>query len=192
MEMSEKLGDLFSAMAKMQGALSMAGKAKQAHGYKYADLAECIHTAKPALEANDLAVTQMMGMSAQGTTLITMLIHSSGQWLRSEFVMEKAVLQGGGGKNPAQILGSGITYMRRYAYAAIIGLAQTDDDAKLLDNSIPAKQVINKITVEQLQAHILKHNQTVEVICSGYNVGSLAEIADKQLVIDETPKWEGK
>jgi len=29
--------------------------------------------------------------------------------------MERAVLQGGGGKNPAQAMGATITYMRRYA-----------------------------------------------------------------------------
>ena len=43
--------------------------------------------------------------------------------------MAHAVLMGGGGKNPAQAMGASITYMRRYSYSAIIGLAQTDDDA---------------------------------------------------------------
>jgi hypothetical protein len=43
--------------------------------------------------------------------------------------MEKAVLQGGAGKNPAQAMGASITYMRRYAYTAIIGMTQEDEDA---------------------------------------------------------------
>ena len=38
----------------------------------------------------------MMGQSELGATLTTMLMHSSGQWFRDTFVMEKAVLQGGG------------------------------------------------------------------------------------------------
>jgi len=58
-----------------------------------------------------------------------MLTHSSGQWMRDTFVMEKAVLQGGAGKNPAQAMGASITYMRRYAYTAIIGMTQEDEDA---------------------------------------------------------------
>ena len=40
------------------------------------------------------------------------------------------MLSGGGGKNPVQCLGSSITYMRRYAYASILGLTQEDDDGK--------------------------------------------------------------
>ena len=43
--------------------------------------------------------------------------------------MPIAKLQGGGGSNPAQVMGASITYMRRYQYAAIIGLAQDDTDA---------------------------------------------------------------
>ena len=130
MKMSDKTNDLFTAFAKFQGELENASKGKQGHGYKYADLAECINVAKPHLAKNGLAVSQMLGANEQGKqTMITLLTHSSGQWISSEFVMVDAVLQGGSGKNPAQVLGSAITYQRRYAYAAMIGLAQEDDDA---------------------------------------------------------------
>jgi hypothetical protein len=126
---SEETNELFAALAKMQGQLTGATKAKSGHGYKYADLAECINTAKEPLEKNGLAVTQMMGQQGDAVTLLTLLTHSSGQYIGSEFVMEKAILQGGAKGNPAQAMGASITYMRRYAYAAIIGLAQEDDDA---------------------------------------------------------------
>ena len=130
MRLSEKTDELFKAFSKFQGELDNASKAKQGHGYSYADLAECINTAKPFLEKNGLAVTQMMGMAPDfKQTMITMLTHESGQYISSEFVMVDAKLQGGGGKNPVQELGSAITYHRRYAYAAIIGLAQEDNDA---------------------------------------------------------------
>ena len=130
MKMSEQLNELFAALSKFQGELENASKGKQGHGYKYADLAECINAAKPHLSANGLSVTQMLGANGNGDqTMITLLGHSSGQWISSEFVMVNAVLQGGSGKNPAQVLGSAITYQRRYAYAAMIGLAQEDDDA---------------------------------------------------------------
>lgn len=140
MKMSEKLNDLFAALSKFQGELENASKGKQGHGYKYADLAECINVAKPHLAANGLAVSQMLGANDQGKqTMITLLTHSSGQWISSEFVMVDAVLQGGSGKNPAQVLGSAITYQRRYAYAAMIGLAQEDDDAASVSGA-PRKQ----------------------------------------------------
>ena len=46
--------------------------------------------------------------------------------------MPIAKLAGGGSNNPAQVMGASITYMRRYQYAAIIGLAQDDTDAVVL------------------------------------------------------------
>jgi len=130
MKISENVTDLFAAVSKMQGELTNASKSKKADQYKYADIAECINTAKEPLEKNGLSVIQMLGNDEKGTTLITILSHSSGQYIGSEFVIEKAVLHGGAGKNPAQTMGASITYMRRYAYAAIIGLAQEDEDAK--------------------------------------------------------------
>ena len=128
-EMSEQTSDIFTALAKFQGELENASKSKAGHGYKYADLAQCINCAKEPLSKNGLSVVQMLGQQGERQTLTTMLTHSSGQWIRSTFTLVNATLMGGAGKNPAQVLGSAITYQRRYAYAAILGMAQEDDDA---------------------------------------------------------------
>lgn len=126
---TEKRAELFSALSKMQGELTGAFKAKSGHGYNYADLAQCIKTAQEPLKNNGLAVIQLLNETERGTELETVLTHESGGHMSSSFLMAKAVLMGGGGKNPAQAMGASITYMRRYAYTAIIGMAQTDDDA---------------------------------------------------------------
>ena len=133
----DKRAELFSAIAKMQGELTGAFKAKSGHGYNYADLAQCIKTAQEPLKNNGLAIVQLLTESDSGTHLETIMTHSDGGFISSSFLMAKAVLAGGGAKNPAQTMGSSITYMRRYAYSAIIGLAQTDDDA--CDVVAPAK-----------------------------------------------------
>lgn len=143
MDKSEKLNDLFSALSKFQGELENATKDVDKPGitWKYADLAGCINTAKPHLLGNSLAVTQLMGMSDQNKqTIITMLTHSSGQYISSEVELPVAVLNGASGKNPVQALGSAITYMRRYCYAAIIGMAQEDDDGVSTNQSSSTKQ----------------------------------------------------
>lgn len=129
MQMSEQTDKIFAAVSKMQAELTNASKDKQGHGYKYADLAECIETAKAPLAANGLAVVQLMGIADGKHAITTMLTHESGQYVCDTMLVEDAVLQGGAGKNPAQVMGASITYMRRYAFAAIIGLAQEDDDA---------------------------------------------------------------
>lgn len=129
-KLSDQTNELFAALSKFQGELDNASKSKQGHGYKYADLAECINIAKAPLASSGLAVSQMLGQSELGKqTLITILTHASGQYMMSEFDLVDATLMGGAGKNPAQVLGSAITYQRRYAYTAIIGMAQQDDDA---------------------------------------------------------------
>ena len=130
MNNSEQLNEIFSALSVFQGELENASKnvSKQGISWKYADLAECINVAKPHLAKNGLAVTQFMGMYDGKQSLTTMLTHSSGQYISDEVQLPGAVLHGSSGKNPVQVLGSAITYVRRYNYAAIIGMAQEDDD----------------------------------------------------------------
>jgi hypothetical protein len=58
-----------------------------------------------------------------GPTLITTLLHESGQWIEGEQpIMAKS--------DTPQDLGSGITYARRYGLAAIVGVVQVDDDGE--------------------------------------------------------------
>ena len=56
-----------------------------------------------------------------GNRLVTMLIHSSGQFLRGYVALPTNL--------SPQELGSYLTYMRRYSYQSIIGVfAEEDDD----------------------------------------------------------------
>lgn len=135
MEMSEKTDELFSALANMQGELENVHKAKSTaskpgdkFAFKYADLAACIDAAKPVLMKNGLAVSQLMGFSGEHSVLTTILTHSSGQWMRGEYPLEAVGMRG---VTRAQDMGAAISYARRYCFAAIIGLAQEDDEAKL-------------------------------------------------------------
>jgi hypothetical protein len=86
---------------------------------KYADLTTLIENTKDNLFKNGLAVTQLLG---DGVT--TILMHSSGEWIASKFEIQPTE---SGGTNAAQQMGIAITYARRYAYAAILGLV-TDED----------------------------------------------------------------
>jgi hypothetical protein len=51
-------------------------------------------------------------------------MHTSGQWISSVFSMPVS-------KHDAQAVGSAITYARRYALAAVVGIAPEDDDGNL-------------------------------------------------------------
>lgn len=123
---SDSIGELAAALATAQSTMQPAAKsAKNPHlGGSYSDLASCIEAGKEPLTAAGLSVTQII-TGHEPMVLVTMLMHSSGEYLQS---CVPIVSQAQKGINDAQALGSAITYMRRYAYQAIIGQPSADDD----------------------------------------------------------------
>ncbi len=126
-EFSQEIGELAKALAAAQGAMNNAKKSSDNPFFKskYADLAEVWDTCREPLAKNNLAIIQMPGeIDAQGNIKITtMLTHSSSQWIKSTMNIKVAKLD-------AQGIGSAITYGRRYALAAMVGIAQEDDDGE--------------------------------------------------------------
>lgn len=124
MEMSENIADLAGALAKAQAAVEGASKAKvnPAFKSKYADLASVWEACRDALTTNGLSVVQAPGaMTDNRMTLTTVLLHSSGQWMRETLSIPLT-------KVDAQGYGSATTYARRYALAAFVGVSPEDDD----------------------------------------------------------------
>lgn len=131
MQMSEQINELAVAMSKAQAVLKNAVKDTKADRYNYADLAQIIELVRQPFAANGLAVMQPVGSDSNGKIVVTTIItHSSGQWISTTATVPDAVLHGGAGKNPVQVAGSQITYMRRYQLAGMVCIAQEDDDAQ--------------------------------------------------------------
>ncbi len=120
---SPSIAALAAALAKAQGQMGGARKDSVNPHLKssYADLASVWDACRDALSANGLAVVQQVGTDTRGAAVTTMLLHSSGEWLRSRCVVPLT-------KNDAQGFGSAVTYARRYALAAVVGVAPVDDD----------------------------------------------------------------
>jgi hypothetical protein len=123
MQHSEQINELAAALAKAQGEIEGASKSSANPHFKskYADLAACWDACRAPLSKNGLAVVQMPSHEEGVATVTTLLTHSSGQWMRSEVSVKP-------GKPDAQGLGSAITYLRRYALMAVVGIAPEDDD----------------------------------------------------------------
>ena len=128
MNKSETIGTLALALSKLQGEVQNLYKDKQGYGYKYADLASILDVTRPLCAKYELAVPQLCGTDAVGVTIETVLLHSGGEWLSSTLSLPISV---GKGMSQAQAIGSCISYGRRYALAALLGIAQTDNDASL-------------------------------------------------------------
>lgn len=120
---SENRGELFAAMAKMQGALGPAIKGKVNPHFKssYADLAGHWNAARDPLSENGLCIIQTTQEHPRGACVLTTLGHSSGEWMLSTTVVPVD-------KGNAQGFGSALTYARRYGFSAITGTAPDDDD----------------------------------------------------------------
>lgn len=125
---SEKIGALAEALAKAQGAMSSPAKTKRAkiesqkgsYSYTYADLADVIEATRKPLADNGLSCCQIISYDGQALLLTTQLQHASGEWLRSTYPLPL--------HQRPQDQGSAITYARRYALCALLGIAAEDDD----------------------------------------------------------------
>ena len=122
---SESIAALAAALSKAQADITGALKDSSNPFFKskYADLASCWDACRKQLAANGLCVIQTTGMTDAGLMLITTLAHSSGECILGHLPVAAK-------DSSPQAQGSGITYARRYALAAIVGLAQIDDDAE--------------------------------------------------------------
>jgi hypothetical protein len=92
------------------------------YSYKYADLATAAQQAREVLVRNHLAVHQSAHGDNLGSIQVTTTVwHVSGQWISAEPLTMPA-------KGGPQDVGSAISYARRYALMAFLGLATDDDD----------------------------------------------------------------
>lgn len=192
--MSNNIGKLALALAKAQGEVKTAVRDAKNPFFKhnYADLASVWDACRTPLAQNELAVIQTTEKDNGNIVLITTLVHSSGQWIRGYFKVKPV-------KSDPQGLGSALTYARRYALAAIVGVAPEgeDDDgnaatgkqAKASSNGkyTEAQKVIATRMWEYLQAEHGSIEDAGKALCSvakdnglaGHN--SLRDYTGKQI-----------
>jgi len=136
MNQSESIAKLATALSIVQGKLSHAKKdsANPFFKSKYADLESVWDACRDLLAGNGLSVIQLPGETFINTvaandkeiviaemSLTTILAHNSGEWIGQKMSLPMS-------KIDAQGAGSALTYMRRYALAAVVGVVQADDD----------------------------------------------------------------
>ena len=126
---------LYSALVKCQSQIKTALKDSKNPHFKstYADLTSVMLACKDALAANDLAVLQLSRIHESGApVLVTRIIHTSGEHIEGEFPLVCK------DPNDPQKLGSAVTYARRYALAAALGITADDDDGQAASGHTPA------------------------------------------------------
>ncbi len=114
---------IFGALSKFQSKCEHPKKTATNPFFKskYAPLDSCITANQTLLGECGLSLFQTPVTKEGKLGLISLLTHSDGEYLQSEYFVKPD-------KDTAQGLGSAITYLRRYAYCSILGLAAEDDD----------------------------------------------------------------
>jgi ERF superfamily len=98
--------------------VSVLTKAGGTYTFNYAELSHIIEITRPFLVKHGLSVSQPL---QEDGTVLTLLIHESGQYIESKLKIT--------GETTPQGIGSAITYARRYSYTSILGIvAESDDD----------------------------------------------------------------
>lgn len=120
MEKSQSIKEIATALSKFQQEVKSIKKdaVNPFFKSKYATLDNILDEIKPLLAKNGLAFTQF---PAGENELVTILMHTSGEYLEASVKMNPK-------DNTPQGQGGAITYMRRYALSAVLGLATDDDD----------------------------------------------------------------
>lgn len=180
-DQSAEIGELAKALSLAQGAMRGAVKDSKNPFFKstYADLASVIEASRDALAKNGLCVIQTAKSGTTGVVrLVTTLAHSSGQWVKSELDVPLV-------KNDPQAMGSAITYGRRYCHAAIVGLAQVDDDAESAMQRTPKKvEISDDLKVAALDA--------AAAGLENLNSWFKAQTVEDRKALTSDPKWWGK
>jgi hypothetical protein len=135
---------LFKSLAEFQQEVPTIHKATQGYGYTYADLPKIFEVINPLLKKHGLGFTQLI----HGTDLITIVFHvESGETLESKTCIPQGVALKG--MNDFQVLGSAITYLRRYALSSALGLVtDKDTDAGGEQVKTEAKNETKKVAID--------------------------------------------
>lgn len=182
---------LADALSRAQG--QMQGAKKDADNpffkSKYADLASIWGACREALSANGLSVAQIVDHSPEiGMFLKTRLMHSSGESICGIMPIQFSE------KATAQQIGALITYYRRYALAAIVGVAPEDDDgneaSKVPLQSPMAKWAQTDPALDKVKLDATEFSRKLEMCESIGEFNRLVENNDVLLKqLERLPEW---
>lgn len=153
MNHSEQINEIAKALAAVQAELKPVKRDASNPFYKskYADLEAISEACRELLSRHGVSVTQIPVMDNNANmAIMTMLLHTSGQWLRGVYpikpteemrTLKKKDTEGKVYEEyimvtTPQATGSAITYARRYSLAAMVGVVTTgeDDDGNTASN----------------------------------------------------------
>jgi hypothetical protein len=140
MKTSEQINEIAKAMCAAQGQMKPAQKDAINPHYKskYSDISSVWESIRQPLSSNGITVLQDVTTEEKKISVMTRLVHSSGQWI--EFGPLTIPLS----RQDAHGIGSAISYAKRYAICAAVGVVSSDEDDD-------ANETIKKSPIQQME-----------------------------------------
>jgi hypothetical protein len=134
---------------------------------KFSTFQDHVNAARPILAKHGLSISQMPNLIGESErfVLTTILMHESGESIASNqpiFAM----------KQDAQSMGSAITYAKRYAYGAVLGMASGDFEDDGNAATAPAKPTPAK-------AKATKNQSIADRVNAAQHVGELMSLFEE-------------
>lgn len=182
---SREVDKLFTALAKAQLDMEVA-KTEASNPFfksRYADLTSIVKASRKSLASNGLSVIQRILPNGNGLLyLYTRLCHASGQWMESKMPINPP-------KTDIQSVGSYITYLKRYNYAAIVCCVSSDEDddgesamvgeRKAEPRSSEPSDKISKAQLQVLASELEGCEDVLESLLKGNKIQKLSDMLSK-------------
>jgi hypothetical protein len=142
---------------------------------KYASLGAVIRAIRPVLAKHGLGFVQFPVSDAVGGVGVeSTVIHSSGEWRSERFYLPAGKETG---KSSAQVAGSIVSYLRRYALAAMFSLyADEDTDGGKGNSGAQQAQPVSAFSFDDAILLGVDANKEAEMALREDGVGTLARI----------------
>ena len=176
MKSSTEIKDIAAALSKLQ-AENKGAEMEAVNPFfksKYSNLKDVWDSIRESVGKNGLAILQDVTTKDICVSVTTLVTHSSGQWI------EFGPLEVPFAKKDAQAVGSAISYAKRYALSAAVGVVSgiEDDDGNeaMPKHATPLKTLISQEQMESLISIIGSDEEYRETLLTFYKIKSLAEI----------------
>lgn len=164
---SDQIDELAKALSKAQSEIKHASRDAENPFFKshYSTLSSVWDACREPLTKNGLSVVQTVDCVENRVCLVTILLHESGQFISGSIPLPMI-------KPDVQALGSEITYCRRYALAAIIGIASQDDDGNeaVKPPETPRAAIKNHAPTTTTPVHVKPSIQGHNATMGGYEM----------------------
>jgi hypothetical protein len=173
--------NIYMALCAAQAGMGkvVKGATNPAFKSKYADLADVVSVAIPALTEQGIAMFHMMVRDEQGAVMRTMLVHGASETSVScdvPLIINKQDMQG---------MKSATTYAKRIGLESLTGIAPEDDDGNAAAKAAPKVEPSKLISKEQYveMSDLMFDTNTDEAkFCAYWKVKQLEDMTEKQAI----------